>query len=169
MSDECKFSVGQEVTVEGSNWGGDVFLLRTVKSVSKRPMCVTLSDDSKWEWSGYRPWRPRADRDVWYTGPHLRERRPDDKERAARLKAIRFLCDVKKEQWEKASTVELLEIYGRAKRALMPKCSHCGEPTMLVNDVIATHDFPVPCRQVCPGSGKAPWKDGDVLGKERGE
>lgn len=49
-------------------------------------------------------------------------------------------------------------------------CPHCGEIfTRLTNELIPTHDWPRPCRQVCPGSGQVPrnpdsdkrplWKD----------
>jgi hypothetical protein len=51
-------------------------------------------------------------------------------------------------------------------------CPHCGEIfTRLADSLIPTHDFPKPCREVCPGSGQTPrnpdsdrrrlWKDGD--------
>lgn len=49
------------------------------------------------------------------------------------------------------------------------KCPHCGELfKKLLNSEIPTHDFPKPCRSVCPGSGERPrpekderplWKD----------
>ena len=33
-------------------------------------------------------------------------------------------------------------------------CPHCGEKVPLRdNGTIETHDFPKPCRSVCPGSG----------------
>lgn len=47
-------------------------------------------------------------------------------------------------------------------------CPHCGEEfTKLKEGCIPTHDFPKPCRSVCPGSGERPklnndtplWKD----------
>lgn len=47
-------------------------------------------------------------------------------------------------------------------------CPHCGEKfTSLKDGSIPTHDFPRPCRSVCPGSGEEPkarddtplWKD----------
>lgn len=47
-------------------------------------------------------------------------------------------------------------------------CPHCGEKfTSLKDGKIPTHDFPKPCRSVCPGSGEDPkhredtplWKD----------
>lgn len=41
--------------------------------------------------------------------------------------------------------------------AYQPPCSHCGEPVELRPDgTVSTHDFPVPCRSVCPGSGQKP-------------
>ncbi len=49
------------------------------------------------------------------------------------------------------------------------KCPHCGELFgMLKGGMIPTHDFPRPCRAVCPGAGNYPrdpdderplWKD----------
>lgn len=48
------------------------------------------------------------------------------------------------------------------------KCPHCGElftsETMVyrgVHGLIPTHDFPRPCRAVCPGSGQHPRDGGD--------
>jgi hypothetical protein len=48
-------------------------------------------------------------------------------------------------------------------------CPHCGKIWSGMKDLIPTHDFPVPCRAVCPGSGQCPrnpltdkrplWKD----------
>jgi hypothetical protein len=47
-------------------------------------------------------------------------------------------------------------------------CPHCGDEfTKLKDGKIPTHDFPRPCRAVCPGSGEEPkahkdtplWKD----------
>lgn len=47
-------------------------------------------------------------------------------------------------------------------------CPHCGEKfTSLKDSKIVTHDYPRPCRSVCPGSGQQPkmhadtplWKD----------
>jgi hypothetical protein len=49
-------------------------------------------------------------------------------------------------------------------------CPHCGEIFKMRSDaLIPTHDFPKPCRSVCPGSGQYPrnpktdrrplWKD----------
>lgn len=36
-------------------------------------------------------------------------------------------------------------------------CAHCGYTLDLRADgLVATHDWPRPCRQVCPGSGKEP-------------
>lgn len=50
------------------------------------------------------------------------------------------------------------------------KCPHCGREYHIraCRPLIPTHDFPVPCRSVCPGSGQNPrgladlrplWKD----------
>lgn len=51
------------------------------------------------------------------------------------------------------------------------KCPHCGKqfwPAALVGSLIPTHDYPPPCRAVCPGSQQVPrhisdrrplWKD----------
>ncbi len=47
------------------------------------------------------------------------------------------------------------------------ECPHCGEEFAKLNKgQIPTHDFPRPCRAVCPGSGQQPrrrdanlWKD----------
>lgn len=50
------------------------------------------------------------------------------------------------------------------------QCPHCGEqfPAEQCDGLIPTHDFPRPCRAVCPGSGQTPrsvhdrrplWKD----------
>lgn len=51
------------------------------------------------------------------------------------------------------------------------KCPHCGREysaRALKSGLMPTHDFPVPCRSVCPGSGQTPrgmadmrplWKD----------
>lgn len=51
------------------------------------------------------------------------------------------------------------------------KCPHCGREYSLramKSGLMPTHDFPVMCRQVCPGSGQIPrgladrrplWKD----------
>lgn len=37
------------------------------------------------------------------------------------------------------------------------KCQHCGEELVLRPEgTIPTHDFPKPCRSVCPGSGQLP-------------
>jgi len=48
-------------------------------------------------------------------------------------------------------------------------CPHCGELFSARNQLIPTHDYPKPCRSVCPGSGQVPrnpesdnrplWKD----------
>lgn len=38
----------------------------------------------------------------------------------------------------------------------MWKCSHCGKEFVLRDGKIPTHDFPVPCRAVCNGSGLEP-------------
>lgn len=48
-------------------------------------------------------------------------------------------------------------------------CPHCGELFRYNVRLIPTHDFPKPCRMVCPGSGQIPrnslsdkrplWKD----------
>jgi hypothetical protein len=50
-------------------------------------------------------------------------------------------------------------------------CPHCGEifARLKSDSLIPTHDFPKPCRSVCPGSGQNPrnadtdrrplWKD----------
>jgi len=52
-----------------------------------------------------------------------------------------------------------------------PMCPHCGElfAPEIMTGLIPTHDFPKPCRTVCPGSGQHPrnslsdkrplWKD----------
>jgi hypothetical protein len=52
-----------------------------------------------------------------------------------------------------------------------PMCPHCGEVFKRhgFSSLIPTHDFPKPCRAVCPGSGQNPrnsltdnrplWKD----------
>jgi hypothetical protein len=61
-------------------------------------------------------------------------------------------------------------------------CPHCGQVFASSAPLIPTHDWPKPCRQVCPGSGQIPrnpetdrrplWKDlpkeanGSVLAKE---
>lgn len=55
------------------------------------------------------------------------------------------------------------------------KCPHCGKifdgmkiATAKIPGMIPTHDYPPPCRSVCPGSGQHPrdpndkrplWKD----------
>lgn len=49
------------------------------------------------------------------------------------------------------------------------KCPHCGWEYPAKGDLVPTHDYPKPCRSVCPGSGQAPrnaltdnrplWKD----------
>jgi hypothetical protein len=55
-------------------------------------------------------------------------------------------------------------------------CPHCGEifefAALRNGALIPTHEFPRPCRAVCPGSGQVPrnpdsdkrplWKDGGV-------
>lgn len=61
----------------------------------------------------------------------------------------------------------------------MLKCPHCGElftPAQLKSDLTPTHDFPRPCRAVCPGSGQYPrdaesdnrplWKDVAIVAFE---
>ena len=57
----------------------------------------------------------------------------------------------------------------RLKRpALQCMCPHCGEVFSGMPALIKTHDWPRPCRQICPGSGQVPrdpndrrplWKD----------
>jgi len=38
-----------------------------------------------------------------------------------------------------------------------PTCPHCGEEfSATTGGKIITHDWPRPCRQVCPGSGQLP-------------
>lgn len=49
------------------------------------------------------------------------------------------------------------------------QCPHCGKIFENLAGLIPTHDFPPPCRAVCPGSGQTPrnpdsdnrplWKD----------
>jgi hypothetical protein len=52
------------------------------------------------------------------------------------------------------------------------KCPHCGKEfqysQLTVKSLVPTHDWPPPCRSVCPGSGQIPrgiadkrilWKD----------
>ncbi len=51
------------------------------------------------------------------------------------------------------------------------RCPHCGRGfngDQLVTKMIPTHDFPVPCRSVCPGSGQNPRSIADKrrLGKD---
>lgn len=54
------------------------------------------------------------------------------------------------------------------------QCPNCGEEfTKLPGGKIPTHDFPRPCRRVCPGAGQSPrrqnaplWKD-DPAQQER--
>ncbi len=42
-------------------------------------------------------------------------------------------------------------------------CPHCGEQfTKLKDGKIPTHDFPRPCRQVCPGSNREPKRKADT-------
>lgn len=48
----------------------------------------------------------------------------------------------------------------------LAECPHCGENfSALKNGKIPTHDFPKPCRQVCPGSGESPRKKKSALWK----
>jgi hypothetical protein len=52
-----------------------------------------------------------------------------------------------------------------------PCCQHCGEsfPRSVVDDLggeIPIHDFPRPCRAVCPGSRKLPRVEQEALGKD---
>ena len=43
------------------------------------------------------------------------------------------------------------------------KCPHCGwEFFHAVDGLVPTHDFPKPCRMVCPGSRQAPRSTADV-------
>lgn len=48
------------------------------------------------------------------------------------------------------------------------ECPHCGEgfATLKNGSEIPTHDFPRPCRQVCPGSGEAPRRKDSQLWKD---
>ena len=48
------------------------------------------------------------------------------------------------------------------------KCPHCGWTYPFRSGLVPTHDWPKPCRQVCPGKGQTPrgmadrrllWKD----------
>lgn len=44
------------------------------------------------------------------------------------------------------------------------ECPHCGQEFKKLNDgVIPTHDWPPPCRAVCPGSGERPRKKDSPL------
>lgn len=45
---------------------------------------------------------------------------------------------------------------GRAGETPMGMCPHCGEEVRLRHSLTATHDWPKPTRQVCPGSGQNP-------------
>jgi len=53
------------------------------------------------------------------------------------------------------------------------KCEHCGEvfdvDPGISNPTTPTHDWPAPCRQVCPGARRAmiPASSRRVLGKDR--
>lgn len=46
------------------------------------------------------------------------------------------------------------------RKSVSLTCSHCGWKYTPVNDEqtikVPTHDWPVPCRQVCPGTGRLP-------------
>lgn len=48
------------------------------------------------------------------------------------------------------------------------KCPHCGGLYPFNPGMVPTHDWPRPLRQVCPGSGQSPRKQGDkrLLGKD---
>ena len=35
-------------------------------------------------------------------------------------------------------------------------CPHCGAPVIVKNSLTVTHSWPIPTRQVCPGSGQNP-------------
>jgi hypothetical protein len=60
------------------------------------------------------------------------------------------------------------------------KCPHCGREysPQACKPLIPTHDWPPPCRAVCPGSGQIPrnaetdrrplWKDDPELKQEKG-
>lgn len=50
-----------------------------------------------------------------------------------------------------------------AKTPMPPQCPHCGEQfPKLKEGKIPTHDWPRPCRQVCPGSGERPRANADT-------
>ena len=52
----------------------------------------------------------------------------------------------------------------KSKRKGDSECPHCGEVfSRLQDNVIPTHDYPRPCRQVCPGSGESPRTNGATL------
>jgi len=47
------------------------------------------------------------------------------------------------------------------------QCPYCGEAFFVLKEnAIPTHDFPRPCRQVCPGSGAQPRRRGSPLWKD---
>jgi len=56
-------------------------------------------------------------------------------------------------------------------KAVFGKCPHCGDrynAQDLRDGKIPTHDYPRPCRSVCPGSGQPPRSlyDSRPLGKD---
>lgn len=111
---ECDFNVGQKLTY-WERGGGPTGIVSVVR-ITKSPKCIHMSDGTKWEWSGFKPWS--SDRSYsWYNGPTLRPMQPEDEAAIRRAIVIRRLCRVGQPGWEKLTPSALDQVVAILKSA----------------------------------------------------
>jgi GAF domain-containing protein len=77
-----------------------------VVAIKKRPRALVMSDDSQWEWDG---WRPRGAR-AMYMGPRLRPYEPQDEQRMLHDRAVQTIRRASAEDLERLPTELLVQV-----------------------------------------------------------
>jgi hypothetical protein len=106
MKNESGVEVGQRVTL--AHRGGAPIKILTVERILRSPKVFVLSDGSRWEWGGWRPYNMRSH--AYYTGPSIRATRPEDGQLIKREKAIDTVKGATREQLQELPLDLLLEV-----------------------------------------------------------